>query len=46
MKEVKRNVNHKAEKTVTKELRDRYKRSSKKENTLILKEFSKLTRYN
>ena len=33
-------------KAVTKELRDRYQRSSKKEKTMILNEFIQLTRYN
>ncbi|MHA1375570.1 MAG: hypothetical protein ACTSR7_14915 [Promethearchaeota archaeon] len=33
-------------KTVTKELRDRYQKSSKKEKVRILNEFIQLTRYN
>jgi hypothetical protein len=32
-------------KAVTKELKDRYQRSSKKENTIMLDEFIRLTRY-
>jgi len=33
-------------KAVTKELRDRYQRASKKEKTVMLNEFIQLTRYN
>jgi len=33
-------------KAVTRELRDRYQRSSKKEKTIILNEFIQLNRYN
>ena len=33
-------------KAVTKELKDRYQRSSKKEKIIILNEFIRLTRYN
>jgi len=33
-------------KAVTKELKDRYQRSSKKEKTIISNEFIQLTRYN
>jgi hypothetical protein len=33
-------------KAITRELRDRYQKSSKKEKTIILNEFIQLTRYN
>ena len=33
-------------KAITKELKDRYQRSSKKEKSFILDEFTRLTRYN
>ncbi len=33
-------------KAITKELKDKYQRSSKKEKNIILNEFTRLTRYN